>query len=206
MKLTSAQIWDISADVFHNPKYRKEYVRLLSVIIGPKDRSILDTACGTGFPSIDLIKSGYKNMTCSDGDPGRVKMLKERLKKENLKIPVICDKWQAMRTDKKFDAVLNSDNSLVYMDSWSGGHIKRNAFKRLSLVLGNFYELLNKNGMLIVALAKNNAKENSELDINLGLTDRGEGVIWRLNFDWKNRIKTARMKVVAGGTTYERLI
>lgn len=87
----------------------RKYVKLLSAIIGPKERSILDTACGTGFPSLDLIKKGYKNVTCSDGDPRHVKILKKKLKKENLQVPVTQAKWQTLMLDKEFDVVLNVD-------------------------------------------------------------------------------------------------
>lgn len=60
---------------------------------------------------------------------------------------------------------------------------------------------------MIVALAKNNAKENSTLKINLGFTeDKKTEVVWDLIFSWKTRIKTARMKVIINGKTYERLI
>jgi hypothetical protein len=68
--------------------------------------------------------------------------------------------WQeiAGKINTKFDVLLNTDNSLVYMDGWSETGSVSVGFdaisKRLALVLKNFFDLLNDDGFVVIGLGK----------------------------------------------------
>lgn len=198
-KLSRTEIWDISSEVLHHPEYRKKYVGALESVIGSKDTAILDTACGTGFPSIDLFKIGYSNITCSDGDAESIGLIKQRFATQGFNPQVLASRWQDLQVNihNSFDIVLNCDNSFVYLDTWSDdvslAKTEAEIFARMKHVLKNFYNLLNPGGKAVVGLAKNNQKELKEKTVDIGETEyKGKKVkvVWKLWYDWTTRIKT----------------
>ncbi len=121
-ELSPAQIWNICGKTLHNEKYCKIYVKILSDLIGDRKKTILDTACGTGFPSVDLLKKGVDRITCLDADRDEISILKSKLKSEKISIDVIEGTWQNINKiiKGKFDVLINIDSALGYMDSWNG--------------------------------------------------------------------------------------
>lgn len=189
--------WKISAEILHSKAYIGKYLRALVPLIGRKDASILDSACGTGFPSRALYEAGYMNLVCSDGDKESVESLRRIMSSENKPVQVHHASWQdiRMRIGGTFDVVLNVDNSLVYLDSWSGGTMARGEeeiFGRIIAVLENFRLMLKPGGRLIVALTKNNVRGIAEREVEIGegvFEGKAVKVVWRLSYDWKRRRK-----------------
>ena len=202
-QLTPTEQWHISAEALHTKEYREVYSAALAFIIRDKNLSILDTACGSGFPTADLINLGYKNIEASDADRASVAELKENFNKLGINIPIHTSKWQelAAKIPKKFDVVINSDNSFVYMDGWMGEELpkgKEKAFERMQIVLKNFYDVLKPGGMAIIGLGKHYLPNNDstfQRTFNLK-KDGGEYVIvWSSVLNWETRIHNWTTKI-----------
>ena len=212
MDLTNTEIWDIAANILHNKSYKETYVQILSKVIKDKHRSILDTACGTGFPSIMLHENGFHNIVCMDADKDELNLFNKRLQKSEIDLEVIQGQWQTINTfvKNKYDVLLNVDSALGYMDTWLGDKIKfskNNVFNRISLVLKNFYSLLNENGVLIIGIPQNNIKTNKSLIHGIGqgsYNGKQVKVRWLLSFDWSNRIKTWDNEITIGNDKNKR--
>src|SRR5437868_5606423 len=106
------ELWNIAAQLLHDPDYSKRYAQYLADIIKDKDAQILDTACGTGFPSINLYQAGFRNITGFDGNVDALELFKEKIDK----IPLTHGNWNTINESIKdqFDVLLNTDNSLPY--------------------------------------------------------------------------------------------
>jgi SAM-dependent methyltransferase len=158
--LNATELWHLSAEGLHDIAYHVKYTEALAFLIRDKNCSILDTASGGGFPTVDLYRAGFTKIEASDADEKSVKILESFFNELKMSIPVSEGRWQDLskKIDKKYDVVINSDNSLVYMDGWPGGTPIASGLeqisKRLSLALRSFYELLNDDGFVIIGLGK----------------------------------------------------
>ena len=190
------ELWNIAASLLHNQDYSRRYCQYLADLIQDKKAKILDTACGSGFPSIELYQSGFKNITGFDRNTEALEIFKKKLNQ----IPLINGDWRNINEiiKNQFDVLLNVDNSLPYMDSWqrespmAGNEKEIN--DRTEAVIRSFYQLTRASGKIIMAIAKNNDKSyGSATQFDLG-SGEYEGhkvsVIWRLTYDWEHKIKT----------------
>jgi len=196
--MTPTELWNISATALHTPQYIANYIQELGSFLPSREAAILDTACGSGFPSLELYKEGYRNIICSDGDREALEIFQQEAKKENANIPVIWSSWQDLtkKVEQMFDVVLNVDNSFVYFDGWPSQkyHVSsgEEMFMRAGIILKNFYDLLNDKGTLIVGIAKNNREDVHHAVTKLeGKTWHGKSVdvVWDMYYDWEKRIK-----------------
>ncbi len=107
-----------------------------------KVNSVFESSLGDGCDSIYLIKEGF-DVTSNDLDFEFIKKAKENARKENIKLNVTSFDWRELGKhfdEKSFDSVLCLGNSLTYLFK------KDNQLK----VLKEFYDLIKKNGILII--------------------------------------------------------
>jgi len=153
-------IWDVCTEFLYD---RELYVDSLSGILGNHNsKKILDCSCGTGFPAIELKKRGF-DLVCSDASINAVKILKTKLKTENISMPVLNVKWQELNSffGEEFDAVLCRGNSISYADSWGRNPADLSRTREEILVsLRNMYSVIKKGGLLYIDIASLN-KNNS---------------------------------------------
>ena len=205
---SSEELWNIAANLLHSPGYSQRYVEYIAKIIKDKRVRILDTACGTGFPSIDLYNIGYTNILGFDGNDDALRLFREKFDK----IPLIHGNWKDINKviSEKFDILLNVDNALPYMDSWQRDSMlttDQNEINDKTVeILKNFYSLTNPKGKIILGIAKNNDQSSGDLkEFNLGEGEyKGHkvGAIWKLTYDWKSKIKTFDNQVIIDGQVY----
>lgn len=193
--LNQAEIWQLSAESFHTEEYRTTYSEALDFVLRNKDISILDTAGGTGFPTLDLYDRGYRNISVTDGDEHLSTALQERFNSLQLKANVIQSRWHELsaKIDKQFDAVINVDNSLVYMDGWLGGDMaegKEGATARLRLALENFYAATKEGGLTVVGLGKHYVPTVTRTQREFSSSRNGEtfDIKWHAEYDWNKRV------------------
>lgn len=198
--LSRTQIWQISAEILHSSTYRQNYIEVLGKIITSKSALVLDTACGTGFPSLDLLKQGYSNITCVDADREMLAIFERKVNLQGIIPKIIVSCWQDLnlKVFDVYDIVLNCENSFVYLDTWNNDQgmasTENEIFTRMRQVLKNFYGCLSPSGKMVIGLAKNNQKNFNEATIELGTTDyKGKkvNVLWKLYYNWSTRIKTS---------------
>lgn len=112
-----ATLWELC---LHFEYDKAELVSGLSDWLGDADRQrVLDCACGTGFPSLDLARRGY-NMTCSDGSPLMLSYFKRRADLEGVPVQAGLVRWEELTSsyDTAFDVVLCRGCSLPYAGTW----------------------------------------------------------------------------------------
>jgi len=201
--IDATEVWHIVADALHTQNFRAMYVDALDFAIRNKKLSILDTAAGSGFPTIYLYKAGFINIETSDADKKSVELLQKYFQSVNMPIPVSEGRWQELsqKISKRFDLIINTDNSFVYMDGWSGGGHFANGtkavFERVSLVLKNFYDALNDNGFIIIGLSKHYHPGTKKYKLPLDYKKDGKGVNieWYGTMDWETRENKWTVKV-----------
>src|SRR5438874_1121032 len=122
-ELTQSQVWEIAGNALHDKEYRENYSEALAFVLKDKNLKILDTAGDTGFPTFDLYKLGFTNLSVTDGNETYATELQEKFKSEGMEISAYHSSWQELgsKISEKFDVIVNADNSFVYMDGWMGG-------------------------------------------------------------------------------------
>jgi SAM-dependent methyltransferase len=111
--------------------------------------SIIDVACGTGFPTIELIKRGLA-ITCSDGSAAMLELFRRNAEREGVAVEPRCLLWEelAQTFGPAFELVICRGNSLIYAGTWDDeAEPDRSA---LGTALGNFRECLRPGGSLYV--------------------------------------------------------
>jgi len=83
-------------------------------------KRILDCACGSGFPALDLIRRGY-DVTCSDGSLLMVEHFRRNSRLLGVSADVSVTEWAdlASSIEKPFDVVMcRGGGSLLYAGTW----------------------------------------------------------------------------------------
>ena len=111
--------------------------------------NILDCACGTGFPALNLIEKGY-NFICSDGSTEMLSKFKSNANKRGISIQAHCIKWQGLADvySNAFDIVFCRGNSLIYADGWDAERAPNENV--IFNCLNNFRKCLKPGGVLYV--------------------------------------------------------
>lgn len=103
-------------------------------------RSVLDTACGTGWHAIALAQKGYRAAGC-DASPAMIEQARGNAEKAQIQVPFeVADFIQLARFPEKFDAVLCLGNSLPHLLSQEA----------LVNALANMHGRLHSRGVLIL--------------------------------------------------------
>jgi len=195
-----AEMWSVSGQLLHTPAYRRSHAATLAAAIGDPAQSILDAACGTGFPMIELHDLGFPHLTGSDADAALLAKFRAEIaiRQPNWQPDLIEASWQEL-TDKitrQFDVVLNVDAAIGFMDSWLAGEMRAgpdNIFARVTEVLRNFHAVTRPGGRFFIGLQKNNHKGNRYYPMFVGrmrLGDTEAEAHWHMTYDWETRIKT----------------
>jgi SAM-dependent methyltransferase len=99
---------------------RIETVDAICAWLGPPDGSrILDCACGSGFPAIELARRGYR-IACSDGSASMLGHLRRNLRLEGLSVPWAQVRWEWLGHlfPESFDVILCRGASFPYAGTW----------------------------------------------------------------------------------------
>ncbi len=103
-------------------------------------RSVLDTACGTGWHAIALAQKGYRAAGC-DASPAMIEEARGNAEKAQIHVPFeVADFTQPARFPEKYDAVLCLGNSLPHLLSQEA----------LEDALGKMRTRLNPGGMVLL--------------------------------------------------------
>jgi hypothetical protein len=115
-ELNHSEVWAIAGGALHDEEYRTKYSEVLAFLLRDKNLKIIDTAGGTGFPTLDLYKLGFTNLSVTDGNETYAKELQEKFKKEGMNIQTLHSSWQEIGTkvSDKYDAIVNADNSFKH--------------------------------------------------------------------------------------------
>jgi SAM-dependent methyltransferase len=211
-----ADMWSISGQLLHTPLYRRTHAALLAAAIGDHDVALLDAACGTGFPLLELHRMGFTDLTGADADADLLARFRAAIAAD----AALCDwqpdliiaRWQELpqRIARRYDVVLNVDAAIGFMDSWLPGEMRAGEaaiLARVTEVLRNFHAVTRPGGRFFIGLQKNNHKGNRYYPMFVGRMQLGgieAEAHWNMSYDWQRRIKTWVNVVTEGGRTHEQ--
>lgn len=192
MDLSINDIWRISSQVLHSAEYKNHYIAAIEKLLPNKTVKILDTASGAGFPAVNLFEKGYNITGCIQKD-GEFTNSKNY---QNISINLIEAEWQTLskNIESNYNYLLNTDNSFIYMDGWTGKMLPKaeeEIWERVQLVLSNFFNTLSLNGVAIIAIgkhyypSKNRSYKTLEGVVKINEVDHH--VLWFNNVDWHKR-------------------
>jgi SAM-dependent methyltransferase len=191
-------MWSISGKLLHTDTYVAKYSDMLAHIIGASSVSILDTACGTGFPALNLIEKGFCNISCSDADEDLLDEFRQRMSASAVDLTLMRCGWQTLSQSIKnqYDVVLCVDAAIGFMDSWMDGEMRSGPARildRVTEVLRQFVSVTANGGRFIIGLQKNNSRSNVYYSMLVG-SFPVEGIEaeawWNMSYDWEARVKT----------------
>jgi SAM-dependent methyltransferase len=211
-----ADMWSVSGQLLHTPYYRRKHAAVLAAAIDRRDQSLLDAACGTGFPLIELRRLGFTDLTGADADADLLARFRSAIANEpdlaDWQPDLINVTWQRLPQviDRRFDVVLNVDAAIGFMDSWAPGEMRVGSaaiFARVIEVLRSFRAVTCPGGRFFIGLQKNNHKGNTYYPMEVGRMSLG-GVEahaqWNMSYDWERRIKTWVNLVTLDGRTHSQ--
>lgn len=139
---------------------------------------VLDCAVGTGFGTLDLVKSGHR-IVCSDGSTEMLKRFNLNSRAMGMDAQAILVKWEELGATfpGMFGLVMCRGNSLTYADSWDSGDGASLNMSRLRSHLNGMYRALRVGGRLFVDVPIVAAGGPSLQQLqHEGVTSRGERV------------------------------
>jgi SAM-dependent methyltransferase len=99
---------------------RARLVRGLAEWLGPPDDlQVLDCACGSGFPSLDLYHLGY-DLTCTDASPLMLERFRRKAEAADVELRPLQARWEELESlfPDRFDVVMCRGSSLIYAGTW----------------------------------------------------------------------------------------
>ncbi len=212
--LTDSEIWSFEAQSIHTEEYERVYLDALRLVLQHREARILDVGAGIGFPTANLFRDGYHNITALDGDVDSTKYSEKLFTDKGMKISVKHGKWQNLSDTIKdtYDVLLLADNALVYLDGWSGGPVvsgEEEVFERFRIVFREFLKVLEPNGMAVIGLGKHyeqthqgvpeggGDKDNKIAPFDLVRDGNPAKMTWYISRDWQKRHQECRAVVEA---------
>jgi SAM-dependent methyltransferase len=142
-----AQLWETCLQFEYD---RAQLVASLSGwLTKHSSRCILDAACGTGFPALDLLKQGFQ-VTCTDGSPDMLAHFRQNALRADIAVEPHCIEWKDLRKyfTASFDTVICRGNSLIYAGTWDDESLPDPSV--IEAALDSFYQCLRIGGVLYV--------------------------------------------------------
>lgn len=110
-------VWDLclSAEYDH-----EQLVSGIAEWLGPPEHStVLDCACGSGFPALDLYRRGYQ-LSCTDGSAFMLERFRRKAQAAGVTLEPRQARWEELGGlyPAMFDVVLCRGCSLIYAGTW----------------------------------------------------------------------------------------
>ncbi len=194
-------IWDLCISVEYD---RKGLVQGLADWLGPPaDVRLLDCACGSGFPSLDLHKMGY-SVTCTDGSEKMLERFQINAEAAGVDLETVKVRWEELGGlfDNDFDVVMCRGCSFLYAGTFDDdADPDRSALERS---LENFRAALRPGGRVYLDAPheKNLGEETAEwVELPLRMID-GHSVEMRerISADRETRIRRWEVELSIDGT------
>lgn len=201
-----AALWELCVH-FEWPD-RHAAVDGIAAWLGPPDGlSVLDLACGTGFPAIELAARGY-DMTCSDGSDLMLKHFRANAARAGAGLEASQVPWHDLSEfyGRTFDVVMcRGGGSYLYAGTWDKDAEPDPA--ALDDAIGRFAAMVRPGGRLYVDimhaddLARRTPAHTAHPPVSIG------GRVVRLSETTVNhvesRTRTWRSTLVVDGTVHE---
>lgn len=198
---TFAELWDkcVYGFLYNIDEYTSDLEKLFVKLGVEKQSHIIDVSAGSGFPSLDLVKSGY-SIKCTDGFSDQVDLFNKKSKSLGLQSRCINVSWENLeRTFQKntFDFLFCRGNSFIYAGGGWNEMIEIKQDKSLAnyrQTLSIFYDLIKPNGWIYIDKFKDSETSHQEkvCEIKVGNNSNEDLIFWTQRFPEK-RIRQASM-------------
>jgi len=129
--------------------------------LGPPDgRAILDSACGSGFPGLELHAMGY-DVTCADGSEMMLRHFRRNARLEGVDVEPVLSLWADLPAvfGPRFDVVLNrGGGNYKYAGAWETEKLPDRA--EMAAAIGSWVACLRPGGTLYIDFAKESRLEH----------------------------------------------
>jgi SAM-dependent methyltransferase len=140
-------VWDLCIAIEYD---RDQLVRGLAEWLGPPDGlQVLDCACGSGFPALDLHQLGY-DVTCTDASGPMLERFKINARAADVDLKPLRARWEELGSlyDEDFDVVLCRGCSFLYAGTFDDNVDP--SWAALDSSLQSFFRSLRPGGRLYV--------------------------------------------------------
>lgn len=127
------------------------YEQLVAKVTGP----VLDAACGTGIPALQLRKKGYE-ISCSDGSADMLATFRHNAEQLGVSGQASCVLWEDLPSEFGYatqQLVLCRGNSLVYAGNWDDKIQDDECYRVIEDSLRGMFDVIAVGGDLIVDVA-----------------------------------------------------
>lgn len=164
--------YDTLSDYFDDSNPVNEYnsennIELEKLLKRYDVKSIFDLTCGTGSQVLFLSKLGY-SCVGSDISSKLIDIAKEKAKKDNLEIELICGDMRSIGLGKKFDACITMFNAIGHVSKMDFQQTMKNIFNHLESCGVYIFDIFNLSALSDeeikkFAYQKHQILENSQL-------------------------------------------
>jgi SAM-dependent methyltransferase len=197
-----ATLWELCLGFEFEPlRLAEDLARWLG---DPADQRILDCACGTGFPAIELARRGY-DVTCSDGSALMLGYFKRRADHEAVSLSASQIRWEELTDcfDAPFDVVMCRGCALPYAGTWDDDAQP----DRQALIdsVRQFTGCLRAGGRLYVDTAAGPASAKPQITVHptLAIGTHSVDLTEELSLDQASRLRCWRCRLAIDGEVYE---
>jgi SAM-dependent methyltransferase len=167
---------------------------------------ILDCACGTGFPSLNLIQRGFQ-VTCTDGSPAMLSAFQSNAEQMRVNARGRLIEWNnlPLHFSKEFDAVFCRGSSLIYAGAWDRIGIPTKDSIREAVT--SFHSCLREGGYLYVDTTSVENLRNTQCQEYVYPKRCIKGAVVqlteRVETDVVRKVRKWTTKLVVDGVTHE---
>jgi SAM-dependent methyltransferase len=171
--------------------------------LGPPDgRRILDSACGSGFPALELIARGY-DVTCADGSELMLRHFRRNAALAGLDIPAVQAFWSEMPElfGGKFDVVLNrGGGNYKYAGAWEAEGLPER--EEMLRAIQQWVACLKPGGVLYIDFAPETS-ESTTVHPRMRIGDHEVDLTEQIKVDHARRLRFWRSVLIVDGLRYE---
>lgn len=199
---TFAFLWNKCVyELLYNPsKYTEQFCNLLSNYGVNKESTILDVCAGSGFPTMDMYRLGYKNITCVDGYDEQIDFFNKRAEQQGLGIRSskcsfneVSEKFK----DQKFKALVCRGGIWYSAGGYHENILpeRESSLRGIKETLVKFYDLLETGGVLYVDKFRDSEVDHEDVVGTFSVGTDSKEMVFNTHRDRELSIRYAQMKI-----------
>jgi SAM-dependent methyltransferase len=176
--------------------------------LGPPDqRRILDSACGSGFPALELIAMGY-DITCADGSELMLRHFRRNARLEGLTVEPVQLWWEEMpaRFGDSYDIVINrGGGNYKYAGAWDVERLPDRLAMREAI--SQWVRCLRPGGTLYIDFARESELEHLRPEVSthptLLIGDHRVDIVEQITVDHEAKVRYWHSELTIDGQRHE---